>query len=399
MAKKKTLSIITALTLSASLLAACGGGEEASTPEEPKDTAAQTTTPEVEVPSVVYQGLGIAKNFREGPGADSEDVPVYSFNYVTADALFDEEGRILNLYVDMLEVSTPNYDGASMPHFTGWPGQSGYNNTNHDTAEVDGQVTPSVEVTKAEIDGWQTKRERGDAYGMNFANDWYKQMDHLQKFFKGKTVAEIEEWNAKYTSDVNGRPLKAESDKPEDIEKYSKLTDAEKAELADVTSGATFSLTDAHGNVIEAIKNAYENRVKVSLTGEEEEEATADASGPVKAENLQDGDYSVEYKDFDAHGYKPTLNVTVSGGKITEVTYDEIKEDGSKKSEDPNYGDGHMTITPKDAYAQLMESTVVNQGTADAVSGATASTTSFNALVSYFIQEMGPNGTTSGTIE
>jgi hypothetical protein len=32
---------------------------------------------------------------REGSEADLEGVPVYSFNYVTADALFDEIGKIL----------------------------------------------------------------------------------------------------------------------------------------------------------------------------------------------------------------------------------------------------------------------------------------------------------------
>ncbi|WP_071393983.1 FMN-binding protein [Bacillus tuaregi] len=397
MSAKRKLSIITALTLSASLLAACGT-EESKAPEEKQATAAETQQVAV-APTVVYQGLGVAKNFREGPGKDAQEVPVYSFNYITANALFDAEGKIINLYVDALEVSTPNYDGESMPHFSGWPAKEGYNITDHATGEVSGVSENTVDSVKAEIDAWQTKRERGDQYGMNMMMDWHKQMDFYQEFFKGKTIAEIEEWNAKYTSDVNGRPLTEKSDKPEDIEKYSKLTDAEKAELADVTTGATFSLTDAHGDIIAAIKNAYENRVEVDLTGKKEEATTADkGSKEVVAGDLKDGSYTVEYETFDSHGYKPTMEVKVEAGKITVVKYDEIKEDGSKKSEDKEYG-SHMDIEPVDAYAQLTESAIAKQGTADTVSGATASTNSYNALLTHFLQEMGPNGTTSGKIK
>ena len=36
-------------------------------------------------------------------------------------------------------------------------------------------------------------RERGDNYHMNPDNDWHKQMDAFEDWFKGKTVAEIEE--------------------------------------------------------------------------------------------------------------------------------------------------------------------------------------------------------------
>lgn len=38
-----------------------------------------------------------------------------------ATVLFDKAGKIVDLETDELEVSTPNYDGASMPHFSGWP--------------------------------------------------------------------------------------------------------------------------------------------------------------------------------------------------------------------------------------------------------------------------------------
>ena len=93
--------------------------------------------------------------------------------------------------------------------------------------------------------------------------NWTEQMDFFQEFFKGKTVAELEEWFAKNTSDINGRPLKADSKNEKDKEKYSKLNEAEKEALADVVAGATMSIKDNHGDILGAIKNAYENRVEV----------------------------------------------------------------------------------------------------------------------------------------
>jgi hypothetical protein len=149
---------------------------------------------------------------------------------------------------------------------SGWPGTEGYNVTDHATQEVTGVSKNTDETIAAEINGWETKRERGDKYGMNYANDWHNQADFYQEFFKGKTIADIETWYAKYCSDVNGRPLTAKSEKPEDIAKLGKLTDAEKKDLVDVTTGATMSLQDAHGDFIAAIKKAYESKIEVTIS-------------------------------------------------------------------------------------------------------------------------------------
>jgi LysM repeat protein len=143
-----------------------------------KVVATPTTPTTPSVPGVsatgnslkIYEGLGQTIAFRNGPGADSEKVPVYSFTIVMADASFDAQGRILNAYLDAYEVSTPNYDGASMPHFSGWPGIQGYNVTDHATATVSGVSTNTPESAAAEVKAWATKRQRGDSYGMNPAN-------------------------------------------------------------------------------------------------------------------------------------------------------------------------------------------------------------------------------------
>lgn len=213
----------------------------------------------------VYQGLGQTSNFRVGPGKDSEGQQVYSFNYVDAAVLFDAEGKIINAVVDALEVSSPNYDGESMPHFSGWPGAEGYNSTDHKTKKVIGKTENTPTNIANEVDNWKTKRQRGATYGMNPKNEWDEQMDFFQEKFKGKTVNELELIFTKLYSDVNGRPLKENSRNEKDKEKYNSLTEAEKKEVADITAGATMSLRDSHGDILGAIKKAYENRVEVTI--------------------------------------------------------------------------------------------------------------------------------------
>lgn len=83
--------------------------------------------------------------------------------------------------------------------------------------------------------------------------------------FKGKTVAEVEQRFAKNTSDLNETPLVADSEKPEDQAKFAKLTDEEKTALADVTSGASISLKDDHGDFIGALKEAFENKTEITM--------------------------------------------------------------------------------------------------------------------------------------
>lgn len=212
----------------------------------------------------IYEGLGTKVIFRNGPGKDSEGAPVYSFNIAMARATFDAEGRILNVFIDGYEVSSPNYDGASMPHFSGWPEQPGTNVSDHTTEKVVGKAVNTLESATAEVNGWVTKRQRGDSYHMNANNEWYKQMDFFQKFFVGKTVAELEAWFEKNTT-AAGRPIKANTTNEADLAKLNKLTADEKAQLADVVSGATMSIRDAHGDFLGAVGEAYKNRVEVTV--------------------------------------------------------------------------------------------------------------------------------------
>ncbi len=202
-------------------------------------------------------GIGFASSGRLGPGQDDQETGVYSINEVIAYVLFGDDGKILDLEVDQVEVATPNYDGEHMPHLTGFPGQSYNADEDHDE-KVDAVLEQTEDTYLAEVDGWATKRERGDTYKLN-SGTWTDEMDIFEETFRGMTVEEVKEWYEAYCSDLNGRPLHGTSDKEEDIAKYEALSEDEKAAL-DAISGATMSLNDSHGDIIAALEKAYENR-------------------------------------------------------------------------------------------------------------------------------------------
>ena len=233
--------IPSAILMTAALLVL--GGCSASAPP----TASQGTDLKIS------RGLGETSVFRVGPGKDEKGEPIYSMTTATASALFDKDGKVLDVTFDALEILSPNdVDHATVPKFSGWPTQPGYLGTTVNT----------VDTAKEQVSKWKTKRERGDKeYGLN----WSVQFDGYQKFFKGKTVAEIETWFAKNTSDINARPLTTKSADPKDVAKFALLSEAEKTALADVTSGSTISLKDAHGDYIGALKRAFENKVDITL--------------------------------------------------------------------------------------------------------------------------------------
>ena len=250
---KKLVLIILSISMVLSLVAC-----NSATPDEEQKDSITTTA------SKVYQGFGIANLHRIGPGKDDLDTPVYSINQVFANVLFDEEGKILDILVDQLEVATPNYDGEGMPHFSGFPGQGGYNYDEDHDGKIDGRTEDSEDNFIAEVTSWKTKRDRGDSYVLG-SGTWSEQMDKYQELFVGKTVNEVVKWFGKYTSDINGRPLREGEGAEFEQRKYDSLTDEEKAMLADVVSGATMSLNDSHGDIIQAIKASFEKSVDINI--------------------------------------------------------------------------------------------------------------------------------------
>ena len=223
-----------------------------------EDGAQSTSAPQTFLPEGAKAGIGMAATGRVGPGKDDQENPVYSFNVVFAHGIFDAEGRVLRMDVDQLEVATPNYDGASMPQFSGFPGQGGYALWDDAARKVNGTTSDTEENFLSEVSAWVTKRGRGENYKMG-TGTWSSQMDAYQQMFVGKTVDEIEDWFGKYFSGANGRPLKEESTAEGDLQQDEGLADADKQELADITSSATMSLRDSHGDILLAVRRAWEN--------------------------------------------------------------------------------------------------------------------------------------------
>lgn len=231
---------------------------QASVAELPGITGTDASQAADFLPEGAKSGVGMSASGRIGPGKDDADGQVYSFNVVFASGIFDAEGRVLHLAVDQLEVATPNYDGASMPHFSGFPGQGGYALWDDAQGKVSGTTDGTEETFLSEVSAWATKRARGDDYRLT-TGTWQQEMDAFEQLFTGKTVDEIEDWFNAYCSDATGRPLTAESAGEGDQAKYAALSDTDKSMLADVTSSATMSLRDGHGDILAAIRAAWEN--------------------------------------------------------------------------------------------------------------------------------------------
>lgn len=212
------------------------------TPAKPV-TPAKTETPKTDASIIVpakklFLGTASVNNFR-ARGTN------YSFCITDANIIFDEDGKIVKAFVDVTEVSQAK-------NFTNWPGA---------TPEI------TTDTVIAQINGWQSKRELGDAYGMAKAaitkKEWYQQMDFYQEFFVGKTVAELRDWFNKNTNAI-GKPINpATATDAAELTKVAALTEPEKKVLVDVVSGATMSLSDSHAMIIEALEKAYKNRVEI----------------------------------------------------------------------------------------------------------------------------------------
>ncbi|MBQ8081542.1 MAG: hypothetical protein IJ240_06555, partial [Clostridia bacterium] len=191
-----------------------------------------------------------------GPGKDDQDVPVYSFNVVIAGAMFDAEEKIVGAREDILEIITPNHDGADDNVFIGWPGQS-YNSDDDGDGKVDGVAEQTTETFTETLKAYRTKRQLGDAYKMN-SGTWTSEMDVFEAFFKGKTAEELQAFFAKQCSDTNGRVIRSTATSEADLAKWNALTEDEQAAV-DALTGATMSLSDAHGDILGALVAASNN--------------------------------------------------------------------------------------------------------------------------------------------
>ncbi len=181
----------------------------------------------------IAEGVGMAATGRVGPGKDENGNQVYSFNVVFAAGSFDSEGRIRSVKVDQLEVASPNI-GEGGTVFSGFPAEEA-----------------GVDAFLGEVSAWKTKGAKGDAY-MLTSGSWREEMNAYEQHFTGKTVDEVEAWFGRLFDPETGRPFTSGAG-------YDALSEEDRRAAMDVTSSATMSLRGEYGDILLALRRAWED--------------------------------------------------------------------------------------------------------------------------------------------
>lgn len=100
-----------------------------------------------------------------------------------------------------------------------------------------------------------------------------------------------------------------------------------------------------------------------------------------------DGTYKATYDYIDSHGWKPFVEITIKGDKITATKFDYINPAGKLKSKDAAYNSAMKAASKTKTYpaiytVALQKSLITTQNIdkVNAVSGATTSSTNFKTL-------------------
>ena len=130
------------------------------------------------------------------------------------------------------------------------------------------------------------------------------------------------------------------------------------------------------------------------------EKCLKEAAGITQTLELKDGTYEAKAEAPDNNGFTDQVTMTVKDGKITEVNWEAVGEDGSKKSVLSENGEYVMTedgLTWKEQAEALANALIENQsldflqvneqGTTDAVSGVSISVGGFISLAEKCMNE------------
>lgn len=121
----------------------------------------------------------------------------------------------------------------------------------------------------------------------------------------------------------------------------------------------------------------------------------------------QDGTYRAEFSDFDSHGWKGYVEITVKDKTFSNVVMDYVNEEGIKKSESEEYYVTWNSVNedenfdPTQVFSQLQSQLLEKQDISkvDAISGATSTSSNFTALVESLESNMKSGKTDTVIIE
>ncbi|MDA3851310.1 MAG: FMN-binding protein [Spirochaetaceae bacterium] len=106
---------------------------------------------------------------------------------------------------------------------------------------------------------------------------------------------------------------------------------------------------------------------------------------------FQDGVYKGEYANFDGHGWKPQLEITVEDGDITQANWDYVNPQGDLKSQNEQYASIMQNVsgtTPAKAKEELEKMLLDGQSAdVDVVTGATHSSEFFEELAGAILAQ------------
>lgn len=120
--------------------------------------------------------------------------------------------------------------------------------------------------------------------------------------------------------------------------------------------------------------------------------------------SYKDGLYHAEFSDYDEHGWKEYVDVQVTDGSVTVLTFDGIDADGNKKSEDETYRSTMESVEgtyPAKFYADITNQYLESGKLANVatVAGATVSTGHFKQLMGALEKNFSSGDTTACVVQ
>lgn len=112
-------------------------------------------------------------------------------------------------------------------------------------------------------------------------------------------------------------------------------------------------------------------------------EAPRTDSGEAVNVSYQNGTYKATYDAMDANGWRPEIEILVRENKIVSANFDYVNKAGEFKSQNRAYADAMKArsgVTPTEAAISLIDALVDKQVPLDTVTGATGTSTVFQAL-------------------
>jgi len=322
MKSKKLLAVVLALSLAAVLFVGCGGTKtDTKNPGNANNSGNNNNDAAPPATAAGKLGLGIvnsiakSKDYVPAEGDQPEVLAAGQVDTVMAAVLFDADGKILKVDIDNAQ-TVVKFD-----------------------AEM--KVTNRDEVLK-------TKVEKGEEYGMKKASsigkEWYEQIDELEKWMVGKTVAEVKALKTK-----------------ERDESHPAVPD-----VPELTSLVTISVEDYIAAVEKAWNNAVdvENADKLGL-GQEISIAKSKDYAPAEGDNPEvlpaaQVDTTIAATAFTADGKVAgviidTAQIVVNFDKDGKVTSDKTAPLKTKVEKGDEYGMKKVSTIGKEWYEQIAE--------------------------------------------